>query len=55
MPYMEEDEEQLIQFIKVKIQRFPWGNYGMDIVEQAESDEWAFCLAQEIANGLVHD
>ena len=35
------------------IKGFAWWNYGLDGVDQAESDEWAHALADEVAAAIT--
>ncbi len=32
------------------IRDFDWGNFGLDEIEDIDSDDWAVALAREIAN-----
>lgn len=34
------------------IKNFAWWNYGLDIVSEAESDEWVADLTEEIIQAL---
>jgi hypothetical protein len=38
------------------LKEFDWHNYGLDLVEESESDDWAQNLAREICedSGYVH-
>jgi len=39
--------------IKTAIQEFSWGNYGLDLLEDIDSDEWATALAITISRALL--
>ena len=35
------------------IKKFPWDDYGLDAVGQAQSDEWAHALADAVVGAIV--
>lgn len=45
----------IVDEIKQVIKEFPWHSYGLDLIDQAKSDNWADALAQRIcgASGYV--
>lgn len=47
-----EDAGPDVELIKQAILDFSWGNYGLDEVENTESDAWSGDLAAAIANAI---
>jgi hypothetical protein len=41
-----------IAAVKEAIVEFPWWNYGLDEVDNAQSDEWAEALAEAVVAAL---